>query len=175
MAETHSPLAAPLPYKISVLVYLRDTEGRLLLMRRRKSPNFGLWSSIGGKLEMATGESPHQCAIRESFEETGLLLRPDELHCFGMIAEKAYEGRVHFLMFLFDCRRELTELPPPIDEGDFAFHAPGDVMALPMPETDRVALWPLYFGNRTGFTTLSADCTPGTPLEVVVEQGSLTA
>ena len=45
----------PLPFKISVLVFVRNTGGKLLLIRRNKSPNMGMWSPIGGKLEMSEG------------------------------------------------------------------------------------------------------------------------
>lgn len=45
---------AALPFKISVLVFLRDEAGRLLLLQRTKAPNIGCWSPPGGKLEMAT-------------------------------------------------------------------------------------------------------------------------
>ena len=70
----------PMPYKISSLVYLRDKEGRLLLLKRRKAPNKGLWSPIGGKLEMSTGESPHEAAVREVGEEAGLEIEAGDLH-----------------------------------------------------------------------------------------------
>jgi 8-oxo-dGTP diphosphatase len=109
-------------YKISVLVFIRRTDGDILLIERKRPPNRGQWSPIGGKLEMALGESPHECAVRETREETGLDLAIDDLHLFAMIAEKAYEGGSHWLMFLFDCRKTLTEVPPDIDEGTFAFH-----------------------------------------------------
>ena len=61
-----------IPFKISVLVFLRDGAGRLLLIKRRKAPNLGCWSPIGGKLEMGRGESPFECAARETKEEVGL-------------------------------------------------------------------------------------------------------
>ena len=130
-----------LPYKISSLVYLRNKEGQLLLMKRRKAPNKGLWSPIGGKLEMGTGESPHEAAAREVREEVALDVGISDLHLFAMIAEKNYEDRCHWLMFLFDCRRELEELPPPIDEGAFAFFEESEVPGLDLPDTDRKALW----------------------------------
>ena len=38
------------PYKIAVLCYLYDEEGRLLLLHRRKPPNRDMYSPIGGKL-----------------------------------------------------------------------------------------------------------------------------
>ncbi len=45
-------------------VVVRD--GKLLLVRNRR----GLWSTPGGHLNF--GESPDACAIRETFEETGI-------------------------------------------------------------------------------------------------------
>ena len=73
------------PYQIAVLCYLYDSERRLLLLHRNKMPNKGLYSPIGGKLEVTTGESPHQCAVREIFEETGVSLRPIDLGLRGII------------------------------------------------------------------------------------------
>ena len=102
---------APLPFKISVLVFMHDEAGRLLLIQRTKAPNIGCWSPIGGKLEMATGESPFECAVRETEEETGAKVTTNDLHLFGMISEKGYEGQSHWLMFLFDCRKNWT-VPP---------------------------------------------------------------
>lgn len=157
-------------YRISVLVFIRDENGRHLLIKRSKSPNMGLWSPIGGKLEMGVGESPHECAVRETHEETGLELEHGDLHLFCMIAEKDYEGTGHWLMFLFDCRKRLSSLPPAIQEGPFAFHADSDIDALALPETDRDALWPIYRKYRDGFVALRADCAPGRPLRVVEEE-----
>jgi len=165
----HTP-AQMRSYKISVLVFLRNAEGDFLLIRRRREPNLGQWSPIGGKLEMGSGESPHECAVRETREEVGLDLRIDDLHLFSMIAEKSYEGGSHWLMFLFDCRRPIDSLPPAIDEGSFAFHSRSAIDRLSLPETDRVALWPVYDRHRRGFVALRADCTPGTPLAVHVDE-----
>lgn len=159
-----------LPYKISTLIYLQDVRGRLLLMRRNKAPNLGLWSCIGGKLEMGTGESPYEAAIREVKEEICVELEAGDLHLFGMMAEKNYEFRTHWLMFLFDCRKRLNQLPPAIDEGDFEFHPQETILQLPIPETDRQSLWPLWFERRDGFTSLRADCRPDRPLEIVEEE-----
>ena len=111
----------PLPYKISTLVYMRNAAGEILLMRRKKAPNEGFWSPIGGKLEMDFGESPYETAIREVQEETGQTITHGDLHLFSMIAEKNYEDRCHWLMFLFDCKRVLPGLPPPIDEATSLF------------------------------------------------------
>ncbi len=160
----------PMPYKISTLVYLRNRDGALLLMRRNRAPNKGLWSPIGGKLETATGESPHEAAVREVGEETGLTLEVSDLHLFAMIAEKNYEDRCHWLMFLFDCRRELNELPPPIDEGTFQFFRESEIADLDVPETDRSQLWRIYFKSRKDFVALRANCHSQVPLSVEVDE-----
>lgn len=162
--------AAGLPYKISTLIYLRNEAGELLLMQRIKSPNNGLWSPIGGKLEMATGESPFEAAIREVDEEIGIKLEAADLHLFSMIAEKNYENRCHWLMFLFDCRRALTQLPAPISEGTFAFFPEAAIADLPIPETDRQAIWQCYFKHRSDFVAMSVDCRANQALSFVVEE-----
>lgn len=159
-----------IPYKISSLVYLRNAEGKLLLLRRTKAPNKGLWSPIGGKLEMSTGESPYEAAAREVAEETGVHIAISDLHLFSMIAEKNYEDRCHWLMFLFDCRRVLTELPPPIDEGTFGFFPEAEIAGLDVPETDRSQLWRIYFESRKDFVALRADCHSTIPLRVEVDE-----
>ena len=51
------------PYKISTLVFLKDKEGRFLLLKRTKPPNKDRWSPVGGKLDMTIGESPFECAM----------------------------------------------------------------------------------------------------------------
>jgi 8-oxo-dGTP diphosphatase len=159
-----------LPYKIAVLVFLENRAGELLLLLRAKPPNLGVWSPIGGKLEMATGESPFECAVRETREETGLEVAASDLHLFSIIAEKAYEGETHWLMFLFRCRRPLPGLPPDISEGRFGFFSREAIDALPIPETDRTALWPTYDAHRDRFVMLKADCLPGKPVRVEIEE-----
>ena len=159
-----------LPYKIAVVVFLENPAGEQLLLLRAKPPNLGVWSPIGGKLEMATGESPFECAVRETREETGHEVAAADLHLFAIIAEKAYEGETHWLLFLFRCRKALAALPPDMAEGKFGFFSREEISALPIPETDRRALWPTYDQYRDRFVMLKADCRPGLPVKVEVEQ-----
>lgn len=159
-----------LPHKLSVLVFVKNPAGEHLLIERARAPNAGLWSPIGGKVETGLGESPHQCAARETAEEAGLVLAPEDFHLFAMIAERAYEGGAHWLMFLFACRQPIDRLPATIDEGRFGFFARETIAGLPLPETDRVALWPIYDRHRDGFVALRADCTPGRPVAAHIEE-----
>jgi 8-oxo-dGTP diphosphatase len=163
-------MTTPLAYKIAVLVFLENTAGDHLLLLRAKPPNLGVWSPIGGKLETSVGESPFECAVRETQEEIGLEITTADLHLFAMIAEKAYEGETHWLMFLFRCRRPITTLPPEILEGQFGFFSRHAIDALPIPETDRRALWPIYDRYRDRFVALKADCAPHQPVRVEIEE-----
>jgi 8-oxo-dGTP diphosphatase len=163
-------MADALPYKIAVLLFLENPAGELLLMLRAKPPNKGVWSPIGGKLEMATGESPFECAAREMREETGFGPAPGDLHLFAVIAEKAYEGETHWLMFLFRSKRPIPSLPADIEEGRFSFFKRSEIDRLPIPETDRTALWPIFDSHKDRFVALKADCRPGKKILVEIEQ-----
>jgi 8-oxo-dGTP diphosphatase len=157
-------------YRIAVLVFIKNDKGEHLLLLRSKAPNIGSWSPIGGKLETATGESPFECAVRETAEETGHVIDVGDLHLFAMIAEKAYEGDAHWLLFLFDCKRPITSQPPAMHEGSFGFFSRASIDSLPLPETDRTALWPIYDRHHAHFVALRADCHPAHPLSIVIEQ-----
>jgi tRNA(Arg) A34 adenosine deaminase TadA/ADP-ribose pyrophosphatase YjhB (NUDIX family) len=140
-----------LPYVISTLLYGFNEHGEVLLLRRGQEPNLGLWSPPGGKLDTATGESPYACACREAAEEMGLRLEPADLHLAGIVSEHGYEQSAHWLMFLFEIRPRLTRCPDPIREGEFAFVRASDLAHLPLPETDREQIWPLFWKHRGSF------------------------
>ena len=164
------PAGAPLPFKISVLVFMHDAQGRQLLIQRTRAPNIGCWSPLGGKLEMATGESPFECAVREVAEESGTAVTTQDLHLFGMVSERGYEGQSHWLMFLFDCRQPLVGLPATIDEGKFGFFTRAEVDQIQIPVTDRTLLWPVFDQHRLGFIAYRAECDPSVPFKMVIEE-----
>ena len=158
-----------LPFKISALIFTHNAQGQQLLIKRKKAPNIGCWSPIGGKLDMPAGESPYECARRETKEEIGLRLNDGDLHCFGYISEKSYEGAGHWLMFLFECKKVVNELPDAINEGHFKFFERAAIDELPIPETDRTLLWPYYDQHREGFIGLRANCDPSGQLAITEE------
>jgi ADP-ribose pyrophosphatase YjhB (NUDIX family) len=51
--------------------------GEIVLLRRGIEPGIGAWAQPGGFLEV--DETVHQAAIRETWEETGLLVEPGEI------------------------------------------------------------------------------------------------
>lgn len=52
-------------------------DGRLILLRRGIEPGKGAWAQPGGFLEV--DETVNQAAIRETHEETGLIVEPGEI------------------------------------------------------------------------------------------------
>jgi 8-oxo-dGTP diphosphatase len=156
-----SPSENPLPYKIAVLCYLHDTEGRILMLHRAKPPNQHLYSPVGGKLEFDLGEDPWACARREIEEETGLEVAPADLRMCGMVSETAYEAAGHWLIFLFQVTRpvEHDELKfTEFDEGTLEWIEPDRIMDLSIPDTDRQVIWPLMNEHRDGFFGVHIDC-----------------
>jgi len=162
-------MSIELPFKISALAFVRNPAGEHLLIERRKAPNLGCWSPIGGKLDMRIGESPYECARREIMEEISLPLKDTDLHCFGYISEKSYEGAGHWLMFLFNSLQTIDELPKEIDEGRFRFFSRKSIDELQIPETDRTLLWPYYDRFSNGFVGLRANCDPSGKLSLTEE------
>ena len=151
-------MSAALPYQIAVLCYLFDARGQVLLLHRRKPPNMDLYSPIGGKLEQAVGESPTACAVREIQEETGLVIPPEQLHLTGIVSETGYLDQMHWLMFLYEVTQPVQLTPGSFDEGRLEWHDPAQLAALPLPETDRHVLWPLFWRYRGKFFMVHINC-----------------
>ncbi len=149
-----------LPYKVATLLYCFSERDEVLLLERAQEPNRGLWSPCGGKLKMDTGESPYACACREAREETGLTLCPEDLHLAGLVSEHGFQGRSHWLMFLFEVKPRLKFLPPPHAEGRFQFFARAALDGLNLPQTDREQIWPWFWRHRGGFFAAHCHCHP---------------
>ena len=58
--------------RVGVGILIRRGE-EVLLLRRRNVHGDGTWSTPGGHLD--AGESPEECAVRETREETGIEIR----------------------------------------------------------------------------------------------------
>lgn len=78
-----------------------DTEGRVLLGRRADT---GAWDLPGGIIDPA--EQPADAAIREIFEETGMIALPEILSSVGVSARITYANgdNVQYLELTFGCR-----------------------------------------------------------------------
>ncbi|HET9805080.1 MAG TPA: NUDIX domain-containing protein [Candidatus Acidoferrum sp.] len=65
--------------RVGVGVLLVDDAGRVLLTLRRRAPESGHWSIVGGKLDLF--ETLERCALREAREEVGVEVRLLGLLC----------------------------------------------------------------------------------------------
>lgn len=170
----HVGMNQSLPYRIAVLCYLFDEEGRVLLLHRRKPPNQDLYSPIGGKLEQAEGESPTACAQREIAEETGLAVGIDRLHLTGIVSETAYQGQTHWLMFLYEVIGPVAVTARQFDEGRLEWLERSNLDKLPIPDSDRLIIWPLFWRYRGRFFCAHIDCR-GQKMKYRIEQPSSDA
>ncbi len=78
-----------------------DADGRVLLGRRADSGN---WTLPGGIIDPA--EQPADAAVREIFEETGVVAVPELLTSIGVSEPITYANgdRVQYLEYCFRCR-----------------------------------------------------------------------
>lgn len=78
--------------------FVRDADGRLLLVKRGQPPSEGQWSVPGGRQEF--GETARQAAAREVLEETGLEVEVGALaHQVDLI-----DNDVHYAIVDFHAR-----------------------------------------------------------------------
>nr|WP_325303867.1 8-oxo-dGTP diphosphatase [uncultured Dysosmobacter sp.] len=120
----------------TTLCYLERDEEYLMLHRTKKENdlNHDKWIGVGGKFQ--DGESPEDCLVRETWEETGLTL-----------THYLYRGLVTFVsdqwpteyMHLFTADG-WTGTPHPCDEGELAWIKKSELRALPLWEGDKIFL-----------------------------------
>jgi 8-oxo-dGTP diphosphatase len=80
VVQGHQPDAAdPTRPKVGVGVLLIDDRGRILLTLRKRAPEAGCWSIVGGKLDYF--EPLEKCAAREALEEVGVEIAIERLLC----------------------------------------------------------------------------------------------
>ena len=120
----------------STLCYLERGDEYLMLHRVKKKNdvNHDKWIGVGGKFE--EGESPEECVLRECREETGLTLT--DWRYRGLVTFVSNEAPTEY-MHLFTASG-WSGTPIVCDEGELAWIAKRDLLALPMWEGDKIFL-----------------------------------
>ena len=119
----------------STLIYLENESGEYLMLHRVKKKNdinHDKWIGVGGGFEH--GESPEECALRETREETGLTLTA---YRFRGIVTLDWEGQETLYMHLFTATGWTGELTD-CDEGDLEWVPKEKAYALPIWEGDKI-------------------------------------
>ena len=120
----------------STLIYLERGDEYLMLHRTKKENdlNHDKWIGVGGKFE--DGESPEDCSLRETREETGLTLTRWRYRGLVTFVSDRYETE-YIHLFTAD---GWTGTPKECDEGELAWIPEAQFAALPQWEGDRIFL-----------------------------------
>ena len=98
-------------------------EGKLLLLKRAKSPGHGFWSLPGGRVEF--GESLHTALAREVDEEAGLEIDIVALAGWREVLPGAGGSGGHYLIMSFAARWKANEPRLNEEHDDFKWVEPG--------------------------------------------------
>lgn len=121
----------------TTLIYIIK-DGKYLMMNRagkKHDLNEGKWIGVGGKVE--EGETPSQCAIRETYEETGLSLIDIKFRGIIYFISDRYETEY---MFLYTSENFSGEVITKSDEGILEWIDIEKVFSLNIWEGDRIFL-----------------------------------
>jgi len=92
------------PYTRVAVDCIAEKGGKILLVKRKIPPFIGKFAFPGGHLKY--GESVEDCAVRETFEETGIKVEPKEI--LGVYSKKGRDPRGHVVSVVFICKPKTT-------------------------------------------------------------------
>lgn len=110
--------------------------GRYLLVRRGNPPAADLYAFPGGRAE--PGETPEETALRELFEETGLVGHNPRLFETVELLPEAGVSNSHFLLSVFQVDADdAVPAEAQSDALEASWFLPEEIMDLPTPESVR--------------------------------------
>ena len=122
--------------KLTTLCYIEKDDCYLMMHRvsKKNDINAGKWIGVGGHFE--EGESPEECILRETAEETGLMLT--DYRYRGLVTFVSNEWETQY-MHLFTADGFEGTLKD-CDEGELAWIDKEELLKLPMWAGDRIFL-----------------------------------
>ena len=133
------------PIYLRTLCFIRDAD-RVLLLRRTKPPNEGLYNAPGGKIEAC--EDPYEACLREVHEETGFRLPGAALR--GIITVIVNRTGSQWVLFVFVAGRPAGSADPvATDEGQLRWVSLAEIPALPVV-SDIPLMLPYLFRPEAG-------------------------
>jgi 8-oxo-dGTP diphosphatase len=115
------PESVDRPRKLVVAALVRDSDGRVLLSRRRPDQPMGnLWELPGGKVE--PGEDPRDALAREIVEELGCGGR------VGRVDDVVFHRYPAFDLVMLVYEVELDGTPRAVEVAEVAWVAPRDLL-----------------------------------------------
>lgn len=114
-----------------------EKDGKYLMLHRIKKENDlnrDKWVGIGGKFE--DKESPEECALRETLEETGLMLNSYKYCGIVTFVSDKWETEYMHIFHSDDFSGELKEC----DEGELCWVEISEIYNLPIWEGDKIFL-----------------------------------
>jgi 8-oxo-dGTP diphosphatase len=112
--------------RLTVDAWIRDSRGRLLLVRRGRPPFRGAWALPGGFCEW--GETTERCCAREAKEETGLAVSVGRV--MGVYSEPGRDPRGHTITVLYRATKTGGKLTGGDDAAEARFFSPEEIRRL---------------------------------------------
>lgn len=121
-------------HNCTTLCYIENEDAYLMMHRIKKvnDINKDKWVGVGGHFEL--GESPEECLLRETYEETGLRLKSWKLRGVITFICDVQDAEYMFLYTADDYEGEIQEC----NEGNLEWIKKSDVYDLPIWEGDKI-------------------------------------
>ncbi len=116
----------------TTLCYIEKDNKYLMLHCKKQNLNNDKWLGVGGKFE--DKESPEDCVLRETLEETGLTLTSYQYRGIITFVSDKYETEY---MHLFTADKWTGEIKE-CDEGELVWVDKSKIASLPIWEGDKI-------------------------------------